>query len=120
MILPRLKPRRGRVVDPLYRDFVRCFGCIVCTRGLLIGQCDAWDGLDLTGPFQRHRTECCHVGRRGLSQRCSDRESLPLCGLHHTWGILSHHRLGKRFWSVWKLNRAELIRELNRLYKESL
>ena len=49
----------------------------------------------------------------------SDRESLPLCGLHHTWGMKSHHRLGKSFWRVHGLNRAYLISELNRMYKES-
>ena len=120
MILPRLKPRRGRVIDPLYRDFVRCFGCVACTRGLLTGLCDALHGIDLNIPVQKSFTECAHVGRRGLSQKCSDRESLPLCALHHRFGVESHHRLGKRFWQAHRLNRAALILELNRLYKESL
>ena len=114
----RAKPRRGPVVDRLYCDFVRCFGCIACTRGLLIGQCDSWDGTDLNSHFQRSLTECAHVGRRGLSQRCSDRETLPLCrGEHHQHGPESHHVLGKRFWTFHALDRRALIAELNRLYE---
>ena len=111
----RSKPRRGPVIDPDFRAFIRCFGCIVCTAGLLVGQCDAWDTYRLDRQ-QRSLTECAHVGRRGLGQKCSDRECVPLCRFHHTTGINSHHTLGKRFWSHHGLSRHALIAELQRLY----
>lgn len=100
MILRRLKPRRGRILDPKFLKFVRTQPCSVpgCKSEFKV-------------------IEASHVGIRGLGQKCSDRESLPLCAAHHTWGVLSHHRLGKSFWRVHRLNRAALIVELNRLYE---
>jgi hypothetical protein len=106
-------PARKRGDDPLYRAFIRCFACVVCTQGLLIGQCDGWNEYG-----QRSLTECAHVGRRGLSQKCPDCESLPLCGrLHHRTGKYSHHQLGKLFWGFYSLNRVDLIRQLQTLYR---
>jgi hypothetical protein len=61
-------------------------------------------------------TECAHVGRRGLGQKCSDYESLPLCAVHHRTGRESHHRLGKRFWAFHCLSRVALVTELRRVY----
>jgi hypothetical protein len=102
------KPRPG--ADRLYCEFVRCFACIVCARRW-IGQCD--------GPEygQASPTECAHVGRRGLGQRCPDRECLPLCRKkHHQFGPHSHHVLGKRFWSFHGLDRVALITQLQQIY----
>lgn len=61
---------------------------------------------------EMYRTEAAHVGQRGLSQKCSDRETIPLCAFHHRTGPESHHRLGKLFWKHHGLDRYELIREL--------
>lgn len=109
----RAKPRRGPVVDPKFRAFVRTFGCIACWLTLV--QTVEWNS-----GCQKSPTECAHVGQRGLGQKCSDCESLPLCrDEHHQNGPESHHVLGKRFWSFHGLNRRVLIAELNRLYEES-
>lgn len=55
---------------------------------------------ELVGHNQTSRTECAHVGlstsRRGLSQRYSDFEALPLCAEHHREGDYSIHKLGVR------------------------
>jgi len=37
---------------------------------------------------------------------------------HHQLGPSSHHVLGKLFWGYHKLNRAELIAELQELYRK--
>jgi hypothetical protein len=103
MITRRLKPRRGRILDPDFLRFARTQPCSVpgCKPG-----------------FKAGPIEAAHVGRRGIGQKCSDREVLPLCArLHHQVGVKSHHALGKRFWVVHGLNRAVLIAELNRLYE---
>ena len=90
---PRLKrpgpPRRGRVRDRKYLAWIRRFACAVCL---------------LNRP-----TEAAHVGRRGLSQKCSDRETIPLCAEHHRNGKDSYHKLGKRFWEHHGLDRDALI-----------
>jgi hypothetical protein len=110
----RRKPRKRQTGDnPAYRAFVRTFACILCVRpiGLLIRQ-----GQEVV--VQLSNTECAHVGRRGLSQKCPDCESLPLCALeHHRIGPKSHHTLGKRFWGFHGLNRVALITQLQALYE---
>ncbi len=106
----RRKPRRGVVSDPQFRAFVRTFGCVVCF-GALVRDC-GWP------PVQHSRTECAHIGIRGLSQKCSDFDSAPLCAIeHHQVGPTSHHVLGKRFWAFHGLDRRAIIAELGRLYK---
>lgn len=109
----RSKPRRGQLIDEDFRRFVQSFACVVCSHGVLIRESEGWNPR-----FQQYsRTECAHVGQRGLSQRCSDRECLPLCfKRHHQLGPYSHHVLGKRFWTYHKLNRAELITEVQELF----
>lgn len=110
--LPRFrrKPRANRHDDPDYLNWIRSLGCVCCVwrhkseKGWI-----AW--------FQTTRTEAAHVGMRGLAQKCSDRETIPLCALHHRTGEHAHHVLGKRFWTFWKLDRYELIRKYNRVYE---
>ena len=90
------KKKTGR--DPAYLDFIRSLPCVCC--------------------FNHRGIESAHVGERGLSQRCPDREAIPLCKWHHTEGPESHHRLGKRFWAKWNLNRDELIAQLQSRYNK--
>jgi hypothetical protein len=122
----RRKPRKRQSGDdPAYRAFVRSFGCVVCYRSLLsprqLGRSIYPDYPGIGYPGTRRQTsptECAHVGRRGLSQKCPDYESLPLCAVeHHRIGPGSHHKLGKRFWGFHGLDRAELIAELQALYR---
>lgn len=67
---------------------------------------------------QSTRTEAAHVGDRGFSQKCPDREAIPLCTDHHTAGAFSHHRLQKRFWTHWDLDRDKVIRQYSELFEE--
>ena len=90
-------PRKGLVVDEAYKAFIRKQACICCGTTRYV--------------------ECAHVGRRGYGQKCSDRETLPLCSLHHVQGPESHHVLGRNFFSFWRLDRFELIAKFNRLYE---
>jgi len=77
---------------------------------------DAFKRMGL--PFlQRERTEAAHVGKRGIGQKCSDWEAIPLCRWHHRIGPESHHTLGKNFWKHHAINRDELIRELQEMHE---
>jgi len=57
--------------------------------------------------------EAAHVGARGLGQKCSDFETLPLCRDHHRPGEDSHHRLGRRFAEVHGLDIMEEVERFN-------
>lgn len=61
--------------------------------------------------------EAAHVGERGLGQRCSDRQAIPLCEAHHRTGLKSQHVMGRNFWIFWELDRYELIEQLNERYE---
>jgi len=97
----RREPRANRHDDPEYLNWIRTLPCLVCA---------------LFKRLQFGCTEAAHVGQRGLGQKCSDREAIPLCRLHHREGEHAHHRLGKRFWVFWKLNRMETIRKYQEMY----
>lgn len=68
--------------------------------------------------FSEARTEAAHVGPRGLSQKCPDRQAIPLCIWHHRTGPSSHHSLQKLFWSFHGLDRDALIAQYNRKFEE--
>ncbi len=111
--------------DPAYLDFIRSRACIVCAmreqrwdrvaarKALLKAQ--EVDVTDHTGignsprPVQESPTEAAHVGLRGLRQKCSDRETLPLCAEHHRTGPDAHHVLGKKFWEHHGIDREVWI-----------
>lgn len=97
--------------DPAYLEWIRQQPCVVCRLARVAGRAAAL----LLSLFQR-TVEAAHVGQRGISQKCPDREALPLCRHHHRLGMWSHHRLGKYFWSQWNLDREALIREHNEKY----
>ncbi len=108
----RLGPaRRGRLRDPLYLAWIRTLPCMACYRGVLeilrVAHLPEWE-----------RSEAAHIGMRGLSQKSSDRETMPLCVGHHRWNPHSLHTMGKNFWDHYRLNRRGIIAELNRLYEE--
>lgn len=92
--------RRGLVVDEAYLRFIRKLPCLVCGRLKYV--------------------EAAHVGMRGLGQKCSDRECLPLCSWHHIHGPESHHVLGRKFFEFHKLDRLKLIADLNEMYEQFL
>lgn len=80
--------------DPAYLDYIRSLPCCVCVT---------------LGASQTSLTESAHVGPRGMSQKCPDRETLPLCALHHRDGQFSQHAMGKMFWAHHDLGRDELL-----------
>lgn len=63
-------------------------------------------------------SEAAHVGERGLGQKCSDRETIPLCVEHHRTQPYAHHVLGKKFWAHHGLDKEAIVAELNRLYDQ--
>lgn len=109
------KPRKRQPGDdPTYRAFVRTFGCVACFGGIM--EPDQFGPLEAS--LQGSITECAHVGARGLSQKCPDCESLPLCAIeHHRVGPESHHKLGKRFWGFHGLDRMSLIKQMQELFR---
>ncbi len=92
----RTRPKAGD--DPAYLAFIRTHPCIVCRS--------TW-------------VEAAHVGERGLGQKCSDREALPMCAHCHRTGPEAHHVIGKVFWVHHGLDSASLIEKFNRMYEES-
>jgi hypothetical protein len=63
---------------------------------------------------QRTATEAAHVGTRGLGQKCPGWQRVPLCGEeHHRLGPLSHHVLGKGFWSHHWLDMSAMVENYN-------
>ncbi len=108
----RLKRSAPALLPQWVRDWwkwVKAQRCAVCTRnGEALG-CSYSQGSP---------TEVAHVGQRGLRQKCDPREVLPLCGvLHHRLGPYSHHRLGKRFWSIHGLDRRALVKYYRERYE---
>jgi hypothetical protein len=68
--------------------------------------------------YKNPPSEAAHVGDRGLSQKCPDRQAIPLCKWHHTEGPESHHRLGKQFWATWGIDRDALLAQLQERYEK--
>ena len=76
--------------DPEFLEFIRSLPCCVC--------------------FRTRTVETAHVGRRGMGQKSSDRETIPLCSLHHR----EQHRIGLRQFSRdHELNIPQLLAQLN-------
>lgn len=76
--------------SPRYLKFIRSLPCCVCGRTRSI--------------------EAAHVGPRGMGQKCSDLETIPLCALHHK----EQHRIGlKKFTADYQLDIRGLLGHLN-------
>ncbi len=97
----RLKARRGRLIDEAYKSWIREQPCCICYA---------------RSQDQKTHTESAHVGDRGLGQKCSDRETLPICEFHHTAGSFAHHKLGVHFWTFHSLDRDKLIAKYQEAY----
>lgn len=130
------KPRKKRAGDdPKYLAWIRTLPCVCCK---VLGRCVECDAVVsiretrfqdqcpacgdqlpiLVTHEQTSPTECAHVGKRGLGQKCPDRETIPLCGgAHHREGPESHHKMQKRFEAHWGIDFASLITQLNARYE---
>lgn len=85
-----------------YLAWITCQTCVVC---------------DSQHSPQFGRSYAHHAGSRGISQRAPDRTAIPLCWKHHDRGSsLSIHTLGKRFWSIYSLDRSAVIEGLQERY----
>ncbi len=90
-----VKPER----DPKRLAFIRSLPCIVC---------GGWRFI-----------EAAHFGPRGLSQKTSDADTLPVCRFDHRISKTSYHRLGPvRFAAVHHLDTAALLEGHQQLWKE--
>lgn len=77
-----------------------------------------WYCFDAVTLGQQSQTEAAHVGARGASQKCPDREAIPLCGIeHHREGPESAHKLQKRFWEHHGINKRRIIAAIVRQYE---
>lgn len=117
----RSKPIRG--ADDKYLAWIRTIPCRCCFSEiwddqmfsmLRIGWSPAMAGIN--AGVQSSPTEAAHVGRRGLGQKCPDREAIPLCSEHHRTGRWAHHVLGTGFWIHHGINRDVLVSCLNEMY----
>jgi hypothetical protein len=96
---PPSKERRGPARDADYRAWIRTFPCAACgvERGV----------------------ECAHVGDDGgMSMKCSDFATIPLCAACHRTGPHAYHRLGRTaFARWWKLDIPALVARLNAAWR---
>ena len=112
----RSATRKKTGKDPAYLKWIRTLPCVCCAigdwgPGWLEVLCRSLGAVGV-------RLEAAHVGKRGLSQKCNDRETIPLCRWHHRTGPESHHRAAKRFWEIWAIDKTELIRKLNEKFEK--
>ncbi len=105
--------RRGSLKDRAYLAWLHELPCVVCILPWKL-----WLSGVVYSNVQTSATEAAHVGTRGLGQKCSDRETIPLCGACHRTGRDSQHVLGKKFFQHHGLDKDKIIAELNRLYDE--
>lgn len=101
----RRPPRRLRTGDPIYLALVRRLPCT------------ARDISRCSGPMEAH-----HAGRRGISQKSSDRETVAMCRTHHrhltdhTGPFKGWSRAQRRLWSDANILATKmLVRALQRL-----
>lgn len=107
--------------DPAYLKWLHDQPCVVCRFSVVAVASDAATmemGVTVRLMTQATPTEAAHVGERGLSQKCSDREALPICRDHHTERRDSAHKLQKKFWAHHGLDKDILIAEYNRRFEE--
>lgn len=87
--------------DPKYLTFLRRLCCVVC------------------GAFRW--VEAAHFGPRGMGQKASDYDALPLCRRCHRTGVGSYHELGaRRFVEVHSLNVQLHQRQCRAGYRRTL
>ena len=104
------KLRTGK--DPAYLAWLHELPCVVCIGGM--DRLMTWLRPLQSAPIrQSSRTEAAHCGDRGMSQKAPDRTAIPLCCEHHREGRCSVHKMGKRFWEYWGIDRDALIAFLN-------
>jgi hypothetical protein len=61
--------------------------------------------------------EAAHTGDRGLTQKASDREAIPLCHFHHRSAPTAYHKGRRAFERAYNLDIPALIQELNQWYE---
>lgn len=108
--------------DEDYKEWIRHLPCLVTLWR--IGRCGTMAELVELAYKRRstlHRlSECAHVGdNKGMRQKCSDRETIPLTDWFHREGPESHHKLPRTFFEHHGLNRDEIVVELNKLYERT-
>lgn len=91
--------RRPRYIA--YLGWIKTLPCAICGR---------------TGS-EYFAVEAAHSGPRGLSQKTSDRNAIPLCVEHHRAGRNAQHQLQKNFEARFGLDIAQLIVRLNRAWE---
>ncbi len=117
----RSATRKKTGKDKAYLAWLHKIPCIVCVgwervQRLIAGTQTWGDVADMQANL-RGVPEAAHVGERGLSQKCPDREAIPLCGFHHRTGPHSSHVLGKKFWTLHALDKDAIIARLNAEYE---
>ena len=105
----RSATRKRTGVDEDYKAWIRSLPCVACT---------AARGGNGSVESVFSPIEAAHVGERGLSQKCPDRETIPLCVRHHREGTYSLHKLGKNWWTLHGIDKTALIAELQDRYEK--
>ena len=110
--------------EKAYLDWLAQWPCLVCLKRLCDQNHQSIIGLSaearaVTVPWSEGQCgliELHHAGVRGLGQKSSDWETVPLGAKHHQHGPEAAHVLGKAWWSFHNLNRNEVFATLHELY----
>jgi hypothetical protein len=82
--------------------------------------CNApWGSIGEMARFQMGKVEAAHTGPHGMSQKSDDHTCIPLCEEHHREGKFSYHKLGRKFWTHWGIDRQQLVRTLNERFEDA-
>lgn len=111
--------------DEKYKEWIRTLPCVVCWLRVGYSAKEWLEEVRTLPPstriwrnFSLELTECAHVGERGLGQTASDRETIPLCRVHHGHGYPeSAHTLQKGFAAHHGIDISELVQALNAAYE---
>ena len=105
--------RFGRVPqNPAYLVFIRTCPCI------LIGLAVFPAGRPPHSHVCSGKIEAAHTEPHGRWQKAVDESALPICTSGHRTGQFAHHKTGRKFWSLWGLDREKLVAKFNALFLE--
>ncbi len=130
-IRARSRTKKKQPKDLNFRAWIRAWPCFVCFKD----HCEKfklpfWRLCHLPEAREMFRersleicgeTQAAHVGSKGMSQMCPDREMMPLGERHHLHPTMggfpdSHHAGTKTFWKKHGLTRLRSLEFLRHLY----
>ncbi len=125
---------KRKPADLKYRAWLHLWPCFICFREHCRNHgIPFWEACKLPEARELFRvefsenhcgpTQACHVGVKGTSQKCAERDMMPLGERHHMHPTMggftdSHHAGTAKFWDWHRLSRLRALEFLRHLYVE--